>query len=85
MNSELFSQIFGDDEVKNFTSNQKLFLEEIFYIVSGSYDQEGIVMWFNRERCGLNQKSPKEFFLGDWDPESENSLKIRTLASRLFL
>lgn len=81
---QLIQKIFGEDS-KKLNSEQKLFLEEIFYIVSGSYDSEGIIMWFSRKRASLNLQSPKELFSGEWNPKSETSLEVRSLASRLFL
>jgi hypothetical protein len=52
--------------------------------LSGSYNDFGIRRWFKRSRQALGGRAPGEILSGDWDPQSEDVVAVRQLASSLL-
>lgn len=52
--------------------------------LSGSYNDFGIRRWFKRSRRALGGRARADIFHGDWDPESDDVIAVRDLASSLL-
>jgi len=52
--------------------------------LSGSYNDFGMRRWFKRSRTALRGRAPAEILRGDWDPQSEDVMSVRELASKLL-
>ena len=51
--------------------------------LSGAYNELGIRRWFERRRTQLDGRAPRDYLHGDWDPQSGEAERVRTLAAAL--
>jgi hypothetical protein len=56
------------------------FLQAVVDQLSGTYGEEGIRRWFERQRHLLDSNSPTELLSGDWDPDAPGPQCVRELA-----
>jgi hypothetical protein len=61
-------------------SKEIYFLYEIVDCLRGSYNDEGIRRWFQRERSQLGGKSPLQYLGSGWSPDEEDAKRILELA-----
>lgn len=61
-------------------SNEIHFLYEIVDSLRGSYNDEGIRRWFQRERSQLEGKSPLQYLGPGWNPNDKEAKYVLELA-----
>lgn len=61
-------------------SKEIYFLYEMVDYLKGSYNDEGIRRWFQRERSQLGGKSPLQYLGSGWNPDEENAKRVLELA-----
>ncbi|MGQ0669492.1 MAG: hypothetical protein ACT4PO_07455 [Actinomycetota bacterium] len=59
------------------------FLAKVVADLLGAYNEFGVLRWFDRPRAALGGRSPAEVLAGDWDPDAEGPLGVRSLARSL--
>ncbi|MBI4738292.1 hypothetical protein HY772_01805 [Candidatus Woesearchaeota archaeon] len=64
-------------------SKKIYFLYEIVNYLRGSYNDEGVRRWFQRERSQLEGKSPLRYLYSGWDPDDEEAKHVLELAKSL--
>lgn len=59
------------------------FISLVVADLAGSYNDFGIRRWFQRPRAALDDSSPRQVLVGDWNPDSQDAARIRDLARAL--
>jgi hypothetical protein len=64
--------------------NERLkFLSDVVGALASAYTDEGIRRWFKRQRSQLDGRAPEDLLVGDWEPNSPEPARVRTLAVSL--
>lgn len=86
LDKELFTQLGGKDASSIQEESDKEYINRIYYLsnivwhLHGSYNEGGIRQWFWRKRSALEGKAPPDILYGEWNPESDEAMKVLGLA-----
>ncbi|MGN6689227.1 MAG: hypothetical protein ACTHK1_17065 [Actinomycetales bacterium] len=59
------------------------FLALVVADLEGAYNDAGIRGWFERRRPQLQGQTPRDLLIGEWHPDDEGPVVVRSLASAL--
>ncbi len=92
LETELFTRLFGEEPTtlkkyiyvdnlgKPDLPEKLLYIHQTIYYLSGTYNEQGIQRWFQRERAQLDKKSPLQYLGNNWRPYDENAKVVLELA-----
>lgn len=78
--SSLRRYITGERVAPDAVANRAHYVVRIVSDLAGSYNDQGVVRWFQRRSRRLDGQSPEEVLSGDWDPDSDGARAVFELA-----
>lgn len=80
---ELFQYDASLDQIPEVICQRFSFIDKIFGILIGAYNDDGIRQWFLRQRVQLSNRSPAEILKNNWSPDEPEPASVLELAESI--